>query len=482
MTTNEILTQIEERAAYQLTRPTEIYMDDSLLVVLRDTHRLCAAVRYLKQEVDNQIHARVDTSMGYSIVVEDHLNNILTGKEVETLAPQSMNINVAEESQNISSTAPSTGASNPAADVQSEGEPEFDGYGMYPNDISILLDRLGGEFPELIPELNTAIMDQCKTIMRENKAEWERSGCRSPAASGDPDDLSRAYTDWTAKDQEELEAVVKSIEYDTKEKPDSKGTVMAEKTRAEHQALKRPTQAAVEAAQSWVGIEGNYYKSLAKLIQSAIDQHTAPLREENESLKGKLERHQVTKDKFKEAIEIGAQLREQNERLKKELDDYDSEAALRRILPIEIAHGEALDMVAQSQQREIKLREENDRLKAVNVIAVDKLDQRIRTQDFYLHERTLLYTELEQMRAKHPEDSCSDAFPNLKAENDQLRLDLEQWKREAFELQEERKQLHEESEQKDVLMHDMKFATRLAEERIRGLELELSDLKSKGSA
>lgn len=58
---------------------------------------------------------------------------------------------------------------------------QFDGHAMYPTDISLLLDRLGAEFPEEMSALDTAIMDQCKTIMRENKAHWERFGIHEAA-------------------------------------------------------------------------------------------------------------------------------------------------------------------------------------------------------------------------------------------------------------------------------------------------------------
>lgn len=66
----------------------------------------------------------------------------------------------------------------------------FDGYAMYPRDISLLLERLGAEFPEEMGALDTAIMDQCKTIMRENKAHWERFGIHGGAEAPAPLDAN----------------------------------------------------------------------------------------------------------------------------------------------------------------------------------------------------------------------------------------------------------------------------------------------------
>ena len=65
--------------------------------------------------------------------------------------------------------------------AQAAQEQPFDGYAMYPTDINLLLERLWAEVPDEMSALDTVIMDQCKTIMRENKAHWERVGTHEAA-------------------------------------------------------------------------------------------------------------------------------------------------------------------------------------------------------------------------------------------------------------------------------------------------------------
>jgi hypothetical protein len=72
---------------------------------------------------------------------------------------------------------------------------KFAGHALYPCDIALLLERLSAQFPDEMELLEMAIIDQCETIMQENKTHWERYGTHEGAeASAGAHAMKRKYT------------------------------------------------------------------------------------------------------------------------------------------------------------------------------------------------------------------------------------------------------------------------------------------------